>query len=63
MKHDIAPVGELNKHDFKVLAFHFIIIFIQGGLIALGKENFGTWTPMVAMWINFMFEYLRRLIV
>ena len=58
-----APTGKLNKHDLKVLLFHAVIIFIQGGLISLGKEDFGEATPTVALYIQLGAEFLRRLIV
>ena len=58
-----APMWHFNEHDLKVLIFHALTIFLQGGLIALGKENFGSLTPYVAMVIQLALEFVRRLIV
>lgn len=58
-----APVGKLNRHDVEVIIFHVLIAMAQAGLMALGAENYGKYTPEVAMGVQILSELIRRLSV
>lgn len=59
-----APVnpapGKMNQHDWEVILYHCIIAAVQAVLTTLGTENFGKFTPMVAVYIQVASEIVRR---
>ena len=52
-----------DTHDARVIAFHFFIAALQGGLVQLKIENFGVYTTQVVLGINILLEIIRRFLV
>lgn len=58
-----TPMGRLNTHDTKVIAFHVAVAMLQAGLMTLGAYHFGKYDSEVALAIQVIAELLRRLVV